>query len=50
VKKFHAKAVESSGGENLLHAAAEVRGQGGDDAEEKLITLCAACHSRVHLI
>jgi len=28
----------------------EFRGQGGDDAEENLITLCAGCHSRMHLI
>ena len=26
----------------------EFRSQGGDDSEQNLITLCAACHSRVH--
>jgi len=26
----------------------EFRGQGGDDNEENLITLCFACHSRLH--
>jgi 5-methylcytosine-specific restriction endonuclease McrA len=24
------------------------RSQGGDDSEENLITLCAACHSNLH--
>jgi 5-methylcytosine-specific restriction endonuclease McrA len=26
----------------------EFRSQGGDDSELNLITLCAACHARVH--
>jgi 5-methylcytosine-specific restriction endonuclease McrA len=26
----------------------EFRGQGGDDSEENLITLCAQCHSLIH--
>jgi len=26
----------------------EFRGQGGDDSEENLITLCAGCHSLFH--
>ncbi len=26
----------------------EFRGQGGQDSEENLITLCASCHSLVH--
>ena len=26
----------------------EFRSQSGDDADENLITLCTACHSRVH--
>ena len=26
----------------------EFRSQGGDDSEENLITLCAACHSLLH--
>jgi hypothetical protein len=26
----------------------EFRGQGGDDSEENLITLCAGCHSIGH--
>src|SRR5207245_1683095 len=26
----------------------EFRSQGGDDSEENMITLCAACHSLIH--
>jgi ATP-dependent DNA helicase RecQ len=26
----------------------ELRSQSGDDSEQNLITLCTACHSRVH--
>ena len=26
----------------------EFRSQSGDDSEENLITLCAACHPRIH--
>jgi predicted HNH restriction endonuclease len=26
----------------------EFRSQGGDDSEQNLITLCAACHSLAH--
>ena len=26
----------------------ELRSQGGDDSEQNLITLCAACHERLH--
>ena len=28
----------------------QFRGQSGDDIEDNLITLCAACHGRIHSV